>query len=464
MKRILILVSLIFILLAVVFILFFFTTTKNNRPAAESGTVTTEEDTPVVITLSGSDPDGDLLSFIVAAGPSHGSLSGAEPNLVYTPERDFNGSDSFTFKAGDGSSDSEVATVSITVKPVNDPPTANDDNSNTIEDTPVVVVDVLANDTDVDNDRLVILGVTQGRNGSVTINANNKLIYKPNRNFSGADSFSYTVSDGKGGTDTAEVKITVAAVNDPPVITSKPPTTTRVWSSYSYDIDARDPDANDTLRYSLIDNPEGMIIDSNTGLIEWRPDNTQDGDHDVTVKVEDVNKVPASDTQSFTVTVTSLSSPLITPMTVENVYDHTSRKKLPTEDRIAVIKAGDNKYHEIEVGSSISVDFSDAKIPEGGKIISVTIFVEHFEDRQFPTGKLRWSIGKNLMENPVIWASINAPTRDGPENKATDSWDITSIVNTPEMIDSLQFQIENNSNIAQRKVCVDYIYATVRWY
>ncbi len=463
MKRALILVSLIFILLAIVFILFFVTST-NEQPLAENNTVTTEEDTPAMITLSGSDPDGDLLSFSVVTGPSHGNLRGTEPNLIYTPNKNFNGSDSFTFKVGDGSSDSEAATVAITVTSVNDPPKANNDISSAIEDTPVVVVDVLANDTDVDNDHLVILGVTQGQNGSVTINTNNMLIYRPNRNFSGTDSFGYTVSDGKGGTDTAGVEMTITAVNDPPVITSKPPTTTRVWSSYSYDVDARDPDANDTLRYSLIDKPEGMNIDPNTGLIEWRPDNTQDGDHDITVKVEDANKVPASDTQSFTVTVTSLSSPLITPLTVENVYDHTSRKKLPTEDRIAVIKAGDNKYCEIEVGSSISVEFSDARIPEGGKIISVTIFVEHFEDRQFPTGKLKWSIGKDLMENPVIWASINAPARDGPANKATDSWDITSIVNTPEMIDSLQFQIENNSNMAQRKACVDYIYGIVRWY
>jgi hypothetical protein len=463
MKRTLILVSLIFILLATVFILFFFITT-NDRPVADNNTVIAEEDTPVAIVLSGSDSNGDSLSFNIVSGPSHGSLRGTEPNLVYTPNKNFNGSDGFTFRAGDGSANSEPAAVTITVKSVNDPPEASDDNPSMIEDTPVVVVDVLANDTDIDNDRLIILGVTQGQNGSVTINANNMLIYKPNRNFSGTDSFNYTVSDGKGGTDTAEVNLTITPINDPPVITSKPPTTTRVWSSYSYDVDAKDPDANDILRYILVDKPDGMIIDPNTGMIEWRPDNIQDGDHGVTVKVEDANNVPASDTQSFTVTVTSLSSPLITPMTVEDVYDHTSRTKLPTEDRIAVIKAGDNKYHEIEVGSSISVDFSDPEIPKGGTIISITIFVEHFEDRQFPTGKLRWIIGKNLMENPVIWASINAPTHDGPQNKATDSWDITSIVGTPEMIDSLQFQIENDSNMAQRKVCVDYIYGIVRWY
>lgn len=290
------------------------------------------------------------------------------------------------------------------------------------------------------------------------------LIYKPNKNFCGIDSFNYTVSDGKGGTDTAKVDLTIIAVNDQPVITSKPPTTTRVWSSYQYDVDAIDPDVDNKLSYSLIDKPKGMSIDPNTGLIEWRPDNTQDGDHDITVKVEDANKVPASDTQSFTVTVASLSSPLITPMTVQDVYDHKSRKKLLTENRIAIVKTSDDKYHEIDVGSSLSFDFSDASLPEGGKILSVTIFIEHFEDKQFPSGKLQWNIGNSWPENPIVLASINAPIRDGHQNKATDSWDITSIVNTPEKIDSLQLQIKNGSNIAQRKTYIDYIYGTIRWY
>jgi len=463
MKRTLTIGLVILIFLAIAFMTIF-GSKANEPPVAKSNTITVEEDTPAIITLSGSDVEGDILIFKILTGPSYGSLDGTEPNLTYTPMKNFNGSDSLTFKVSDDSDSSAVATISITVTSVNDPPKANDDNLSTIEDTPVVLVDVLANDTDVDNDQLIILGVAQGQNGSVTINTNNMLIYKPNKNFCGIDSFNYTVSDGKGGTDTAKVDLTIIAVNDQPVITSKPPTTTRVWSSYQYDVDAIDPDVDNKLSYSLIDKPKGMSIDPNTGLIEWRPDNTQDGDHDITVKVEDANKVPASDTQSFTVTVASLSSPLITPMTVQDVYDHKSRKKLLTENRIAIVKTSDDKYHEIDVGSSLSFDFSDASLPEGGKILSVTIFIEHFEDKQFPSGKLQWNIGNSWPENPIVLASINAPIRDGHQNKATDSWDITSIVNTPEKIDSLQLQIKNGSNIAQRKTYIDYIYGTIRWY
>ncbi len=463
MKRTLILGSALLIFLAIALI-WIIAGNANNRPVAESSNITTEEDTPVSISLSGGDLDGDSLSFHLITEPSHGNLRGTEPNLIYTPEKNFNGSDSFTFKVSDSSADSSAATVSIAVTGINDPPVANDDYAKTHEDTPVVMIDVLANDTDVDSNRLIVLGVTQAKNGSIIIGTNNVLTYKADENFYGTDSFNYTISDGKGGTDTATVELTVEAVNDSPVITSKPLTTTRVWSSYSYDVGAKDPDTGDTLTYSLTDKPDGMTIDPNTGLIEWRPNNTQLGTHDVVVKVTDANQIPASDTQSFDITVSSLSSPLTTPLTAEDGYNHRSGKKLSEEGKIAVVQASDNKCYETEVGSYMSFDFSDASIPDGGKIVSVIVFVEHFEDKQFPAGKLEWNIGKDWPDSPIVWASISAPIREGEHNKATDSWDITSIVNTPEKLDSLQFQVKNNSNIAGRRTSVDYVYVIIQWY
>ena len=463
MKRTLILGSSLFIFLVIVLI-WIISSASNAPPAAESRNITTEEDTPVSITLTGSDPDGDSLSYRIVAKPSHGSLQENEPNLIYVPRKNFNGSDSFTFKVGDGTSESSAAAVSIMVAAINDPPVANDDNAKTREDTPIIMIDVLANDTDVDNDQLFVFGVTQGKNGSVTISTNNMLTYAAKADFFGTDSFNYTISDGKGGTDTATVELTVEAVNDSPVITSKPGKTARVWDSYRYELKAKDPDPGDTLAYSLTNGPEGMTIDPNTGLIEWRPNNEQVGEHEVIVKVTDANNVPASNTQSFTITVTSLSSPLVTPMTVEGGYNHRSGKRLSAENELAIVKASDKKCSEIEAGSSISFDFSDASIPEGAKIVSAVVFVEHFEDKQFPTGKLQWSIGTDWPDNPIVWESIKAPARDGPENIATDSWDITSIVDTAEKIDSLQLLVHNNSNIAGRKTSLDYVYILIQWY
>lgn len=96
--------------------------TVNRIAVANAQAVTTEEDVPKAITLAGNDPDGDALNFILVSNPSRGQLSGTPPNLMYTPNANYNGTDSFSFKVNDGITDSAVATVSINVTPVNDPP------------------------------------------------------------------------------------------------------------------------------------------------------------------------------------------------------------------------------------------------------------------------------------------------------------------------------------------------------
>ena len=93
----------------------------NDSPVAVAQAVTTAEDAPLAITLAGTDIDGDPLTFAVGT-PSNGTLSGTAPNLTYTPNANFNGSDSFTFTVNDGTASSAAATVSITVTAVNDPP------------------------------------------------------------------------------------------------------------------------------------------------------------------------------------------------------------------------------------------------------------------------------------------------------------------------------------------------------
>jgi len=97
--------------------------TSNRPPVAVSQSVSVDEDSSVAITLQASDPDNNLLSYSYSQ-PSHGTVSGAAPNLVYQPSADYNGPDSFTFSVNDGRGGSATATVSITVTPVNDPPVA----------------------------------------------------------------------------------------------------------------------------------------------------------------------------------------------------------------------------------------------------------------------------------------------------------------------------------------------------
>jgi len=186
-------------------------------PQADDQLVSTKEDTPVGITLNGNDPDGLLLSHTIVTGPSHGVLSGTEPNVMYTPNADYYGIDWFTFRVNNGTHDSNVAKVSITVLPINDTPVAMDNAYITDEDTSLSVATadgVLKNDYDVDNDLLEASLLTGPANGSLTLNSNGSFSYQPNLNYHGSDSFTYETVDSMGEKSMATVFITVNAVND----------------------------------------------------------------------------------------------------------------------------------------------------------------------------------------------------------------------------------------------------------
>jgi hypothetical protein len=439
----------------------------NDVPTANNSSVITKEGKSVSISLTGTDPDGDLLTYIVVTGPANGSLkgiAGTSPKVSYTPKEGFSGTDSFTFKVSDKTAESAIATALITVQAVNDRPQAKDDTATTNEDTRISSRDVLENDTDRENDPLKVISVTQGKNGSVSINKDNTLSYTPNENFYGADAFTYTVSDGKGGTDAAAVRIKVEAVNDAPTFTSKPITKATVGGEYKYDVNASDPDILDTLVYSLTIRPEGMTIDKSTGLIKWTPTENQEGINDVAVRVEDGGQNPASNTQPFTIKV-GLSGGAVEVNLSDTVLESakSGRKILSIADKNIIVQRSDDDRLDTESGLFTSYDFSDVYIPEGAKISSVVVYVEHFEQEEFPEGKLQWTAGTGWPSNPRIWASINAPVYAGEPNESIDLWDVTSFVDTPEKVNSLQLQVKNNDDIAKKKTSIDYIYAVVEW-
>jgi hypothetical protein len=182
----------------------------NDLPVAVGQSVNTNEDTARAITLSASDRDGDALGYVIVSGPAHGALSGAGANLIYTPAANYNGSDGFSFKASDGTDASNIATVTIAVASVNDAPVAVTDSTTTLKNT-LVNIAVRANDQDADGDVLTVSAVSQGtQGGTVTISGGGPGVsYKPRNNFTGVETFTYTVSDGKGGLSTATVTVNV---------------------------------------------------------------------------------------------------------------------------------------------------------------------------------------------------------------------------------------------------------------
>jgi hypothetical protein len=184
----------------------------NEPPVADDRSLTTPEDTPLGVTLTGTDPEGGPLTFAVATAPTNGALSGTAPSLTYTPGPNFNGTDSFTFTVTDADGLVDTGTVTITVTPVNDPPVADDQSLTTPEDTPLAVT---LTGTDIDGDAL---SFTAGAPSHGTLSGSGaSRTYTPAANFTGTDSFTFVADDGQGGTDTGTVSISVTPVNDPPV-------------------------------------------------------------------------------------------------------------------------------------------------------------------------------------------------------------------------------------------------------
>ena len=195
-------------------------------PVADNDAYTTDEDTALNVPVPGvldgdTDADGEALTAVLVSDVSNGTLSlNADGSFTYTPDADFNGADSFTYKANDGTADSNVATVSITVNAVHDLPVADNDAYTTDEDTAlnVPVPGVLDGDTDADGEALTAVLVSDVSNGTLTLNADGSFTYTPNADFNGADSFTYKANDGTADSNVATVSITVNAVNDLPVV------------------------------------------------------------------------------------------------------------------------------------------------------------------------------------------------------------------------------------------------------
>ena len=189
--------------------------TVNDAPTATPQSVSTDEDTALPIVLAGTDPEDDVLTFAVVTQPTNGTLSGEAPNLTYTPNTDFNGTDSFTFTVSDAALTSAEATITIDVGALNDDPVADAQTVVTDED---VAIDITLTGLDPDEDPLSFAIVDQPTNGLLTGTGAN-VSYTPSPDFNGNDSFTFTVSDGVSTSLAATVAITVNPVNDAPTAT-----------------------------------------------------------------------------------------------------------------------------------------------------------------------------------------------------------------------------------------------------
>ena len=289
-------------------------TILNRAPTATADAYTAAEDTTLTISAPGvlandTDADLDALTAVLVSNVAHGTLDlSANGAFLYTPGLNFTGVDTFTYRASDGVISSGLATVTITVTPVNDAPVALNDTYTTAEDTTLTVpaAGILANDSDVDGDALTVTLASGVANGALNLSADGSFTYTPSLNHTGTVTFTYTVADGLAVSAPATVTITITPANDAPVAADDSYTTVEdtVLTVLAPGLLANDSDADgDVLSAVLVDGvSHGSLEMSAAGSFLYTPSLNFTGLATFTYRVTDGTAQSAPATVRITVT------------------------------------------------------------------------------------------------------------------------------------------------------------------
>jgi VCBS repeat-containing protein len=223
-----------------------------------------------------TDADGDSLTAALVNGPAHGTLSvNANGFLTYAPTTGYSGSDSFTYKANDGTADSNVATVSLTV--VNHAPVAGNatytmDKNNTLT---VSTPGLLTNCTDADGDSLTTALVNGPAHGTLSLNANGSFTYTPTTGYSGNDSFTYKANDGTADSNAATVSLTILNnVSNQVSVTESGFARNRatgIWTATMTVTNTSDSAITGPIQVLLTNLTQGVTMTNNTGTYQNSP-------------------------------------------------------------------------------------------------------------------------------------------------------------------------------------------------
>uniref|UniRef100_A5WEM5 Putative outer membrane adhesin like protein n=1 Tax=Psychrobacter sp. (strain PRwf-1) TaxID=349106 RepID=A5WEM5_PSYWF len=297
----------------------------NDAPVSTDTAIKAVEDTAATGKLSpATDVDGDKLTYALADKAANGTVTiSADGSYKYTPKANFNGSDSFTYTITDGT-ETITQTATITVESVNDLPVSKDTAIQAVEDT--VATGKLSSATDVDGDKLTYALADKVANGSVVVNADGSYSYTPNANFNGTDSFTYTISDGKGGVITQKASVTVQGVNDAPVSTNTAIKAVEDTVATGKLSPATDVDG-DKLTYALADKAaNGTVVVNADGSYKYTPKANFNGKDSFTYTITDGTETI---TQTATITVAAVNDlPVSKDSVIQAVEDTVATGKL----------------------------------------------------------------------------------------------------------------------------------------
>jgi VCBS repeat-containing protein len=228
------------------------TLTLNLPPIAEDDSKTLDEGGTLKASVSGTDPEAQLLTYTLVKSPLYGTLTfNNDGTYTYTHDGSEHFDDSFTFYVNDGTLDSNTATVTLTITPINEAPSAEDDQFIVDEEG---TLEESATGHDPEKDRLSYILVSDVQNGTLTLYEDGTFTYQHNGSKTTTDRFTFKVNDGKLDSNTATVTITITLINEAP---SGEPETRSIepGKPYAGQLEGTDPD-NDELTFEVVDQPE----------------------------------------------------------------------------------------------------------------------------------------------------------------------------------------------------------------
>ncbi len=289
----------------------------NTPPVAVADSHTTNEDTQLTILVTSgildndTDANNDPLTASLETDVNNGTLTlNSNGSFVYDPDSNFNGSDSFTYKANDGLANSNIVTVSLTIQSINDIPAATADSYSINEDSTLTVSSingVLSNDTDIDSSITASL-VTNVNNGLLTLQLDGSFSYEPTTNFNGSDSFTYKANDGLANSNVVTVLLTVNPVNDLPTAvadsyTLNESSTLTVPSSTGVLNNDTDADSDSLTAELVSDVSSGVLTLQTDGSFSYEPNTAFTGSDSFSYRAKDGTGNSNVVTVTFTVTV-----------------------------------------------------------------------------------------------------------------------------------------------------------------
>jgi len=342
---------------------------KNHLPIAQSIKKSTNENTPVSISLLGTDADADPVTYHIINSPVNGHLSDIVNNIVsYTPNANFAAEDYFTYRVFDGKGYSNIATVILTVQSVNLLPVAKPVAKVTVQNVPVNIV---LNATDADGDALTYDIQSNPKNGRLSHIVGNNVTYSPNTGFAGEDSFTYRAHDGKGYSNIAKVSISIKRANTQPTINEVTNISTSIDITLTLLPKGEDADG-DQLTYLIVSSPANGNVKSTGDRISYKPNKGFVGKDRFTYKAYDGYEYSNIGVVNISVVNDKLDISLDLAVQLSRTQLTGDMYKVVVTNTHAFIAAGESGLHIIS-----NIDGSQPKriktLTIGGYALSVTL-------------------------------------------------------------------------------------------